>query len=437
MSIVTIILILVILIGFLLMTFRILDQEIAVPLVALISIILAGPEEGYKSLHNGFAEFSKVALLFTAVAIPAHMLESSGLFNLLGAKIGEFIGYLTLKYKFNTIFLISTISITSTFILAALFHNTTSILVNSYIIYTVAKQYKIPASFILSGALIASNLGGFSTRWGDTPNIVESSVWGLKHIDFFKEILLINILVLFILIMIVFLITYLKYGKNYRIRKIILAHSMIRFKTESRFMILDIKLIFFGSLSLITAIVGSIIFPAYEIPLSALGITLAIIGSPSNKRKQSLYALGIGTYFTLLSIFVLAQVFGQSKIGINDYIENILNNNNTSIIPILILSYLGTLSTEAASWATAVSPIVYKIFPTHLGAWALGAGICAGSSSLLTAASAGIILAHQTLNYEEDSRVDFPTYLKIGLLFSLFMLLFYSIVLPIYINFIK
>lgn len=111
MQIVTIILILVILTGFLLMTFRILDQEIAVPLVALIAIILAGPIEGYKSLHNGFAEFSKVALLFTAVAIPAHMLESSGLFNLLGAKIGELIGNLTLKFKINPIFLISFISL--------------------------------------------------------------------------------------------------------------------------------------------------------------------------------------------------------------------------------------------------------------------------------------------------------------------------------------
>jgi hypothetical protein len=212
---------------------------------------------------------------------------------------------------------------------------------------------------------------------------------------------------------------------------------MIRFKTEGRFMMLDYRLIFFALLSLTTAIAGSIILPAYEISLSALGIIIAIVGTPKDKKTKSLYALGIGTYFTLLSIFVLAQVFGHSKIGINDYIETLLIQNNKSILPILGLSYLGTLSTEAASWATAVSPIVYRIFPTHLGAWALGAGICAGSSSLITAASAGIILAHQTANYEEDSKVDFPTYLKIGLPFSLFMLLFYSILLPVYTSFIK
>ncbi len=289
----------------------------------------------------------------------------------------------------------------------------------------------------MSGALVASNLGGFSTRWGDAPNIVESSVWGLKHTDFFKEILPVNILLVFILTLVVFLITYLKYGRKYQIGKIILAHSMVRFKTESRFMSIDMKLVFFGILSLVITIVGSIIFPTYEVSLSALGIIIAIIGAPQNKRKQSLYALGIGTYFTLLSIFVLAQVFGHSKIGINGYIESLLSQNSKSILPVLGLSYLGTLSTEAASWATAVSPIVYKIFPTHLGAWALGAGISAGSSSLITAASAGIILAHQTSGYEEDSRVDFPTYLKFGLLFSLFMLIFYSVVLPLYMSFLK
>lgn len=434
MSILTIILVIVILTGFLLMTFRILEQEIAIPLVALISIILAGPSEGYKALHNGFAEFSKIALLFTAVAVPAHMLESSNLFELLGSKIGEIIGYLNLKIKMNIIFLVSFFSIITTYILAALFHNTTSILVNSYIIYTVAKQYKVPAALILSSALIASNLGGFSTRWGDTPNIVESQVWGLTHINFFTEILPINMLLIIILTLITFIIVYLKYGKSYKIEKIRLAQSMIRFKTQGRFMALDKRLIFFGFLSLFTAVGGSIIFPQYEVSLSALGVIIAILGSPANKRTKHLYALGIGTYFTLLSIFVLAQVFGHSNIGINQYIENILVKSSGNIISILTLSYLGTLSTEAASWATAVSPLVYKVFPNHLGAWALGAGISAGSSSLITAASAGIILAHQTKNYEENSKVDFPVYLKVGLPFSLFMLLFYSITLPLYIK---
>lgn len=79
-----------------------------------------------------------------------------------------------------------------------------------------------------------------------------------------------------------------------------------------------------------------------------------------------------------------------------------------------------------------MSPSIFQIFPSHLGAWALGAGIAAGSSSLITAASAGVILAHQTSTFEKDSRVDFATYIKFGIPFSLLMLLLYAIILPLY-----
>lgn len=202
--------------------------------------------------------------------------------------------------------------------------------------------------------------------------------------------------------------------------------------TDQRFPLGVLVIVTFGVTALLIAVLGPLFLPLYEVPLSALGIIVALLGTPNTKRTKTLYALGIETYFTLISIFVLAQVFGHSSIGIGKLIEGFLQTNTSSIYPVLALSYLGTLSTEAASWATATSPLVFNLFPTHLGAWALGAGIAAGSSSLITAASAGIILAHQTSTYEKDSRVDFATYIKFGLPFSLFMLLFYAIILPLY-----
>ena len=197
-------------------------------------------------------------------------------------------------------------------------------------------------------------------------------------------------------------------------------------------MSVDNRLVLFGILSLAIAIMGPFFFQSYDVSLSAFAIIVALVGTPNNHRTQSLYALGIETYFTLISLFVLAQVFGYSNIGILKYIENFLQTNTNNIYPVLIISYLGTLATGAASWATAVSPSVFQLFPSHLGGWALGAGICAGSSSLITAASAGILLVHQTSTFEKDSRVDFATYIKFGIPFSLFMLLFYAIILPLY-----
>lgn len=103
---------------------------------------------------------------------------------------------------------------------------------------------------------------------------------------------------------------------------------------------------------------------------------------------------------------------------------------------IAITGYLGTMFTEAASWATAASSRIHalgntpglEIAHSHAAAWALGGGICAGSSSLITAASAGIILAEESSRFKDEKHtITFRRYLPFGLAFSLFMLVFYAI----------
>ena len=83
-----------------------------------------------------------------------------------------------------------------TYVTAGLMHNVTSILIMTPVIIRLCASYQVPSRWILSAALIASNLGGFSTRWGDTPNIIESATWGLKAGDFMCEVLPANLIVL-------------------------------------------------------------------------------------------------------------------------------------------------------------------------------------------------------------------------------------------------
>jgi Na+/H+ antiporter NhaD/arsenite permease-like protein len=95
---------------------------------------------------------------------------------------------------------------------------------------------------------------------------------------------------------------------------------------------------------------------------------------------------------------------------------------------IAVTGYFGTMFTEAASWATAVSQPIHQLDASHAAAWALGGGICAGSSSLVTAASAGIILAEESQRFKDpEHAITFRRYLAFGLPFSLFMLLFYAV----------
>jgi len=430
----TFILIFIILLAFVLMTKGTLKQEVAMPLVALGAIILAGDHEGMKALHNGFSEFSRIAILFTAVAVPAHILQRSNLLNWIGMWIGELIGKVFIKTKTNITFLVPAFSLIMVYVMAALFHNTTSILVSSLIIFVICKSYKLKALPVLAGALVASNLGGFSTRWGDTPNIVEASQWGLTHQDFFREIMPINIgsLVLLIVVVSWWLFNTMKTEASKKGTKFEAAFSMIQFRNSRRDMSLDMRLVCVGLLGLVIAIIGPLFFLKYELAFSALAIIISVLGDYSEHRSETLLALGIETYATLASIFVLAQVLAHSSIGIGSSIQHWLSQSGMSVWTIAVASYVGTLLTEAASWASAATPIVHSQAPTHLAAWALGSGIFAGSSSLVTAASAGIILSQETKNYPEGSRITFGSYVIFGLLFSIFILGYYILVLSLF-----
>lgn len=432
MSILTIILIGIILTGFIVMTFGILRQEVTMPLVALLAITLAGTNDGAMALHQGSSEFSRIAVLFTAVAVPAHILQRSKLFDWIGMCMGEFAGSLRIKTGISISFLISALSMIMVYVLASLFHNTTSILVSSVIIYVVCKSYHLKSLPILAGALVASNLGGFSTRWGDTPNIVESAQWGLIHKDFFLEIMPINILALVILIIVVGVwMTYTNKNLEKDKKAFKTVYSLVKFRNARKDTSLDKRLIIIGFIGLFLAILGPLFFLKFELLFSAFAIIFSVLGDYAEHRSETLLALGIETYATLASIFVLAQILTHSHIGIGVLLQQWLSHSGKNIFAITSVSYLGTLLTEAASWASAASPIVFAHNHAHLGAWALGSGIFAGSSSLVTAASAGIILTQETKNFPDGHRVNFGTYALFGISFSLLMLFFYSVVLSL------
>lgn len=428
MEILTIFLLLTIFVNFVLLTKGVIKTEVGMWLTALIAVILSGPVDGLSALENGFSEFAKIAILFTAIATPAHMLQRSDILEILGMRIGEFIGYFRRKYNFDYVLMAVGVSLLMTYILAGLFHNTTSILVSAAIITIICKSYKIPGIPVLSAALIASNLGGFSTRWGDTPNIIEAFTWNLNHFDFFMEIMPVNLGLILILILITtFLVK--KQMNGIRIDKSELVYSMVKFRTRRRNTKIDMRLFLVAIFSIVFAIVGPLFFPEYEIVIAAFAIIICVIGDYASSRKHTIFALGGETYATLVAIFVLSQVMAYSHIGIGEWLKEILFSNSAPVWLIAVASYFGTLLTEAASWANAASPIVNAVDISHRAAWALGGGICAGSSSLVTAASAGVILMHETEDNEKNSRITFGSYIKFGLPFSLFMLLYYVVIL--------
>jgi Na+/H+ antiporter NhaD/arsenite permease-like protein len=280
--------------------------------------------------------------------------------------------------------------------------------------------FEIPTRWILCGALVASNLGGFSTSWGDTPNIIESRVWNLTNYHFSSEIILPNIIILIGLILAIVALTLRDTLRQAPYQR---AYHASGLKQELTNTFLDRHLFIVGILALAGFIIFQYNWRKYEVTGGAITILLAIIFERRSNRLKTLQSLDLDLYMTLGSIFVLANAVDRSGIGL--FLRAFVELTHAAPWAIAISSYFGTAFTEAASWAAAVAPTTFKANSSHAAAWALGGGICAGSSSLITAASAGIILATESKQFHGHA-VKFGTYLNFGLIVSIAMLSFYS-----------
>jgi Na+/H+ antiporter NhaD/arsenite permease-like protein len=382
-------------------------------------------------LQNGFNHYANITILFTAVAIPAHMIERSQGFKWIAAWLGHHLGKIRLRHPRLTMPLLVAILLVATYVTAGLMHNVTSILIMTPIIIRLCASYQIPSRWILSAALVASNLGGFSTRWGDTPNIIESATWGLQAGDFMREVLPANLLVLAALVIAATVLT--QRGISQRagtaakipFYTLQVAQTAADWKKAKSDLAIDVRLLCIGLSLLVFFILLHVIFPPLAITIGAATIVIAILLERKSERYHSLTSLGFDVYLAFAAIFVLAGCVSHSWIGA--ILQQELIAAKAAPWMIALTGYFGTTFTEAASWATAVSHSIQQLDPAHAAAWALGGGICAGSSSLVTAASAGIILAEESQRFNDpEHAITFRRYLAFGLPFSLFMLIFYA-----------
>jgi Na+/H+ antiporter NhaD/arsenite permease-like protein len=411
--------------------------------LAACAFLALQAEHAQDILRHGFSEYADIVILFTAVAIPAHMIERSQGFRLAAAWLGYRFGRMRLSTPRLATPILVFVMLLATYVTAALMHNVTSILIMTPIIIRLCDSYRVPSRWLLCGALVASNLGGFSTRWGDTPNIIESATWQLTAVDFAREVLPANLLVLAVLSLAVAWLTNRTLAWQTTTAPsasqaapgtLQIALGAGGWKQEQERLAVDRRLLAAGLATMTAFIVLHVVFDELKIQIGAATILTALALERRESRFETLKSLGYDVYLAFAAIFVLAGCVANSWIGF--MLREQIVATEAQPWAIALTGYLGTTFTEAASWATAASSQIYALGESrglveatqHSAAWALGGGICAGSSSILTAASAGIILAEESGRFmNERHRVTFRKYLPFGLAFSLFMLVFYSV----------
>ncbi len=426
----TILLLLLVLTGFVLMTRGHFTQEVAIPLVVLAALALAGAPDNQAALQGGFAEFSRILLIFTAVAVPAHLLMRGHVLHWIGLLLGEWTGLAIRSFSLPVWLAVPTMSLAVTWAMAAGLHNTTSILVGAQIIAVMCRSYHLPVRPALCGALIASNLGGFSSPWGDTPNIIETAVFHLNQRDFL-QILPVNLGLLLLITGATAWWTRKEMKHDSAAHTLETAIATQGFRSARANLVVDGRLLMTGVAGILGSVVVPMVLPGHELALCAIVILACVLLDYPTHRRESLTALGVETYVTLGAIFVLGHIMSRTSIGVGLYLQHWLERSGMPVWAIAVSSYIGTLLTEAASWASAAAPIVQAGAAGRTSAWALGAGICAGSSSLLTAATAGILLSRESRHFAPTERITFGSYLTFGLTASLAMLTYYIFVLTL------
>jgi Na+/H+ antiporter NhaD/arsenite permease-like protein len=342
----------------------------------------------------------------------------------LAAVFGRALGLFQLKsprYMVST-FVVSILL--STFVIAGCLHNITAILIMVPITVTLCERYGVTSRWLLCAMLVASNLGGFSTAWGDTPNIIESATWNLTHADFAREIFPVNLAMVLLLSGAVVLLA--QRSRRDAMDEVTAAGIVAGYGQERRSISIDRRLLGLGLGILVVSIVSSVLFRRYTVAIAAAAVLVAVLFERPEEQKQTLESLGFDVYITLFSVFVIAAAVESSSLG--RQLHDVIAGTGGAPWAIAIAAYLGTGATEAASWAAATANSTFVINPSHAAAWALGGGVCAGSSSLITAASAGIILSAETRRCARlGDEITFGKYLYFGLPASLIMLAIYAI----------
>jgi Na+/H+ antiporter NhaD/arsenite permease-like protein len=354
-----------------------------------------------------------------------------------GDKLSLWVAAIATHHKLRRIpasILLPVIFIPAAMFFAMFLHNITAILVLTPLFIFMAKRWEVNPTTTLSAMLIASNLGGASMAFGDTPAIIQRQLWGFSPATFAIAMLPRNLIVLAVLVLIASWLTWLPSRNRQRMEWQEWIDMMSRLKTYQEmqlnisYLIGDRRQAKIGLFCLIGFILGQFFFPTQALALGSLFLIILISTTPNERRAEAFTALGLEVIIVLLGLFLVGKAVEHTPFveHMTHYLAEGQSRNGIEII-----AYFMTGGISADGAATTLAPIVFK--STHgsmISAWALAGGICAGSSIALTSASAGPII--NSISKASGHELTFRDYAKLGTPFSIIMLVIYIVYVRIF-----
>lgn len=306
---------------------------------------------------------------------------------------------------------------------AALIHNIPAVALLAPLTFNLCQRLGIPWVPSLVGLIPASNLGGASAAWGDTPAILQRQIWGFDVATFAANMLPRNVVILCLLMVVVagWSLWKDRQGSRHRAME---TFERIRIRDQQRarsaYRWSASLGQYVGGLGLLSLFVLQMLPPGYALAGSMAVLALLLACRSSGDFVRSALVLGDEAVLAIAALFTISAVIEHSPV-MAALVETLLTTHDGGIE---LVAYFVTGFISADGAATMLASVVHGKHDGSLdAAWSLASGICAGSTALLTSASAGPILMEAAKR--SGASLSFRTYAGFGVPFSLLMLMGY------------
>lgn len=388
-------------------------------LIAAFASLACNPSTIPVVLGHAAKQIFTVIVVMSATTLPVMAVLEDGIGEKIAAFIVRICAYRHLR-RIPSSVMLPAIFIPSSMLLAMWLHNIPTIGVLAPLAIVLAQRFSAPVIPLLAGMLVASNLGGASFAAGDTPAILQRQAFGFDVATFSSAMLPRNLVVLLILLATV---TTWSWWPN---RGTIPSWAELydRLKARDLFSahagaVSGFSLVRLGALVALSAIFGSQFFSTSATLVVALAVMIIFLATSKNITVCA-FILGQETIIAIIGLFVLAVCVEQTPI-MHVVIHKLIHNSAGGIE---LAAFLVTAAISADGAAAMLTQLVHaQAHGAYSAAWSLAAGICAGSSMLLSSASAGPILLE--VASRNNVELSFRDYAKFGIPFSVVMVITY------------
>ena len=433
--------------------------------------------EGY-TFVDAFKSFPlEIVLLILALALFSKIFENNGFLEAIGNKL------LKLS-KGSKTFIIIVLPLVM-YVTSLFMNNLSVILIFTFIVLTIVRQFKFPVTPILVACLIASNIGGCPLPWADTPAVIITLYSDFTLFDFLNKLFI--PCAIFEGLLILYLFLWYKYSNKIKLFKS--KHSKKNKEKEkslilkatplaplpplpkdetaptppppheppphikaiiptSKFKRLYWPLIVFGVFIASVCIAPFINVSISYVCMFFIGFTLIFV---SNNPGDILNSLDVTDSLVFISsLFMISGVlehYGVLKTAVNYLLSFTGDNKILILLCILFCSFIIATFLSAGPAAATILPMCAQLVPiigSNFVFIPLALGILAGSSMLPWSATGGPImlsevnryLYHRKVSKEEKNNImniyDLKEYSTFSIPFSLIILLGSAIYISIY-----